>query len=80
MLEGILFELTMIIMQRQGTLITNTIVLECPADEILLDINRKYSVEGFRVYVTCGLYIETRCDRAAMRMSGVDQESCRDDW
>ena len=80
MLEGILFELTMIIMHRSGSIQTSVVSPACPLVEQITEFNRKYSVPGFRVYVTCGPYTETRCDRAAMKMSGVKQESCRDDW
>ena len=80
MIEGILFELTLIIMKRSGSSQISTLAPTCPAVEQMTELNRKYSVPGFRVYVTCSPYIETRCDRVAMKMSGVNKEACRDDW
>jgi len=80
MIEGILFELTLIIMKRSGFENKTVTVLECPAEKKIQEMHEKYSTPGFRVYVTCGPYIETRCDRVAMAMSGVNKESCRDDW
>ena len=80
MLEGILFELTLIIMKRSGFETETITVLECPADKEIQELHEKYSTPSFRVYVTCGPYIETRCNRVAMKMSGVKQESCSDDW
>ena len=53
MLEGILFELTLIIMQRQGATQDTKIVLECPTKIEMKDMNERYSVSGFRVDVTC---------------------------
>ncbi len=80
MIEGILFELTLIIMRRSGSSQISAVGPTCPAVEQMTELNSKYSVPGFRVYVTCGPYIETRCDRVAMAMSGVNKEACRDDW
>jgi len=53
MLEGILYELTLIIMRRSGMEQEAIIVLECPAKQEIKDLHEKYSVPGFRVYVTC---------------------------
>jgi len=80
MIEGILFELTLIIMRRSGSSQISVLEPTCPAVEQMIELNRKYSVPGFRVYVTCAPYMETRCDRVAMAMSGVNKEACRDDW
>jgi len=80
MLESILFELTLMIMKRAGIEETKTVVTECPTQQRINELHNKYSVPGFRVYVTCDPYIETRCDRVAMAMSGVNKEACRDDW
>ena len=80
MLESILFELTLMIMKRSGADIKSTVVMECPTKQAIKELHNKYSVPGFRVYVTCVPYTETRCDRVAMAMSGVNQEACRDDW
>jgi len=80
MLESILFELTLMIMKRSGIEETTTVVMECPTKQAIKELHSKYSVPGFRVYVTCGPYTETRCDRVAMGMSGVNKGACRDDW
>ena len=53
MLEGILFELTLIIMKRAGMEQDTITVLECPTKQEIKELHERYSVPGFRVYMTC---------------------------
>jgi len=53
MIEGILFELTLIIMKRSGMETETVIFLECPAEKEIQEIHERYSTPGFKVYVKC---------------------------
>lgn len=53
MLEVFLFELTLSVMSKVGAEHRTVIVNECPTKEKLKEMNTRYSVPGFRVYVNC---------------------------
>lgn len=53
MLESILFELTLMVMNRSGIETETVTVIECPSEKVIQELHDKYSVPGFRVYVTC---------------------------
>ena len=53
MFEGILFELILIISRRTGIVQDTVTVLECPTKQTIKEVQDRYSVPGFRVYVKC---------------------------